>query len=177
MNAILKELAGGDRRSIGKANEVVAEVLATPELFGDAFSGIFEADPVVRMRAADVVEKVSAQRPELLRKYKRPLLVRAALIEQNEVRWHVAQMIPRLELNKRDMAAVRAILDTYLKTTSSNIVRVMSLQALADLALAGKLDREDVARDIERYAALVGTPSVKTRARRLLNLLYRRANR
>ena len=74
------------------------------------------------------------------------------------------------------MAAVRAILETYLKTTSSNIVRVMSLQALANLALAGKLDREDAARGIERYADLVGTPSVKTRARRLLNLLYRDAN-
>ncbi len=53
MHPILSKLEGGDRRSIGKANEVVAEVLADPTLFEVVFSGLFSDDPLVRMRVAD----------------------------------------------------------------------------------------------------------------------------
>ena len=51
------------------------------------------------MRAADAVEKITARRPELLRPHKRRLLTELALIPQQEVRWHVAQMLPRLSLS------------------------------------------------------------------------------
>jgi len=34
MNDVLKKLEGGDRRSIGRANKVVADVLNDPSLFG-----------------------------------------------------------------------------------------------------------------------------------------------
>jgi len=33
-SSILRNLEGGDRRSIGRSSEVVAEVLANPNLFG-----------------------------------------------------------------------------------------------------------------------------------------------
>ncbi|NTW65016.1 MAG: hypothetical protein HGB21_01695, partial [Nitrospirae bacterium] len=66
MHAILQKLTGGDRRSIGKANEVVAEVLARPALFREVLSGMLTGDPLVRMRAADAVEKITASHPEYL---------------------------------------------------------------------------------------------------------------
>jgi hypothetical protein len=50
MQSILEKLKGGDRRSLGKAHEVAAEV-----------QGILYPDPVVRMRAADAVEKITVQ--------------------------------------------------------------------------------------------------------------------
>ena len=40
MTDILQKLAGGDFRSIGRSNEVVAEVLADPSLFGALFEGM-----------------------------------------------------------------------------------------------------------------------------------------
>ena len=66
MNTILQQLAGGDRRSIGAVPQVVDAVLSDDRLFPTVFDGMRHADPVVRMRCADAVEKISARRPELL---------------------------------------------------------------------------------------------------------------
>lgn len=40
-----------------------------PKLFGEVFDGLNDNDPVVRMRAADVIEKVTQSDPELLDGY------------------------------------------------------------------------------------------------------------
>lgn len=69
MKPILDELIGGDRRSIGRANEVADQVKQHPELFREVFNGLRHSDPVVRMRAADVIEKVTQSDPELLDGY------------------------------------------------------------------------------------------------------------
>ena len=60
MRPILKKLAGGDRRSIGRSNEIVAEVLRHPSRLSHLFEGLANDDPLVRMRAADAIEKISA---------------------------------------------------------------------------------------------------------------------
>ena len=66
------------------------------------FPGLSAADPLLRVRVAEAVEKISARRPDLLRPYKKKLLRDIAAIEQKEVRWHVAQMLPRLELDEAE---------------------------------------------------------------------------
>jgi hypothetical protein len=40
MNDVLKKLEGGDRRSIGRVSDVVAEVFNDPSLFEVVFNGI-----------------------------------------------------------------------------------------------------------------------------------------
>ena len=65
MHPILRKLEQGDRRSIGRSNEVVLDVLAEPRLFRAVFSGLYADDPLVRMRSADAAEKITARRPEL----------------------------------------------------------------------------------------------------------------
>ncbi len=84
MHPILKKLSGGDRRSIGRSNEVVAEVLTRPALLRHVFEGLAGDDPVLRMRAADALEKITAQRPELLQPFKTRLLAVAdeSMIEE-----------------------------------------------------------------------------------------------
>lgn len=59
---LLEKLLGGDRRSIGEANEVVGDVLRDPSLFGVVFESLLNDDPLIRMRAADAVEKITATR-------------------------------------------------------------------------------------------------------------------
>ena len=103
MDGILDRLEGGDRRSIGRADEVVEEVLSNPSLFGVVFSGMLSDDALIRMRSADVVEKVTAKHPEYLEPFKAELIGRVAEIEQQEVRWHVAQMVPRLGLTGEEL--------------------------------------------------------------------------
>ena len=53
MHPILKKLVGTDRRSAGRSNEVVMEVLDNPTLFEPVFDGLLSDDPVVRMGCAD----------------------------------------------------------------------------------------------------------------------------
>src|ERR1700693_4403633 len=96
---ILRELADGDRRSIGKADLVAERILKTPALFDDVVRGFTHVDPVIRMRCADVAEKVSAVHPEWLDRHKRALLSFASTVQEKEVRWHMAQMLPRLGLS------------------------------------------------------------------------------
>lgn len=103
--AILRMLKGGDRRSIGKSNEVVAMVLKEPELFDALFSGLLADDPVIRMRSADAAEKSTAVHPECLEPYKTTLLEVLAEVEQAEVCWHVAPMLARLPLSDLGVGA------------------------------------------------------------------------
>jgi hypothetical protein len=71
---ILTKLKGGDRRSLGNSEELVSVILDSPALLEDLFVALSESDPVVRARAADVMEKVTRVSPHLLQKWKRALL-------------------------------------------------------------------------------------------------------
>jgi hypothetical protein len=118
------------------------------------------------MRSADAVEKITAEHPEYLRPFKEKLIHQVARSEQQEVRWHVAQMVPRLDLSVEERELVVAILLDYLNDRSK-IVKTFSMQALADLA-------EEDARLRDRLIPLfeelteTGSPAVKSRGRKLL---------
>jgi hypothetical protein len=163
---LLKRLSGGDRRSIGKSEEVVADVLADARLFKPLFDCMLANDPIVRMRAADAVEKITAMRPEFLRPHKSRLIQRVAGIDQREVRWHVAQLVSRLELNKSELRRVVSIMEGYLGDSSS-IVRTFAMQALADLALQNSDLRPRIVKELQRLTE-EGTPAMQARGRKLL---------
>jgi hypothetical protein len=57
MTDLLKKLAGGGLRSIGRSNEVVAQVIESPALISELFEGLFHEDARVRARASDALEK------------------------------------------------------------------------------------------------------------------------
>jgi len=169
MHPILKKLLGGGRGSIGRSNEIVAEVLARPANFRHVFAGLTGDDAVIRMRAADAVEKITAQRPELLKPHKRKLLEIAGGTDQQEVRWHAALMIPRLELNARERLVAVDILFDYLRDRSS-IVKTFAMQGLADLAVKDPLLRRKLLPLLEELTE-IGTPAMRARGRKLLQHL------
>lgn len=166
MHPILRKLEGGDRRSIGKSNEVVSEILADPGLFDVVFGGMLADDPILRMRAADAVEKVTAIHPGYLRSHKDKLIRQVANIDQKEVRWHVALMLPRLELSNQEMQLVLDILFGYLNDSSS-IVKTFAMQALADIARRSAKLRPSILVHL-RELTVIGTPAMKARGRKLL---------
>jgi hypothetical protein len=166
MHPLLKKLSGGDRRSIGRSNEVVAQVLAHPACFRHVFEGLAADDLVVRMRAADAIEKITAQRPELLRPYKRKLLAIACSSEQQEIRWHAALLIPRLKLTAKERAVALDILFDYLRDKSS-IVKTFAMQAVWDLASTDARLKAQIIPLIEELTE-VGTPAMRARGRNLL---------
>jgi hypothetical protein len=75
---VLNKLAGGDRRSIGKSNEVVTDVMRNPSLFEPVFNGMLSDDPLIRMRSADALEKITVKHPEYLQPYKEKLIKQVA---------------------------------------------------------------------------------------------------
>jgi HEAT repeat protein len=171
MHPILQRLCGDDRRSIGLANEVAAAVLADPAKFRIVFEGLSNDDPLIRMRAADVLEKVTKSRPEFLKPYKRKLLAIASETEQIEVRWHAALMIPRLALSAAQRAAALDILFDYLQDHSS-IVRTCAMDALAQLASGNSHLRVRVLSLLHELVE-IGTPAMRARGRKLLQGLNR----
>lgn len=166
---VLQKLAGGDRRSIGRVDEVVADVLNDPALFEAVFACLLHADPLIRMRAADAAEKITAQCPQYLEPFKKRLIQQVAKIDQQEVRWHVAQMLPRLQLSKRERTTVVRILLGYLDDKST-IVKTFSMQALADLAQQDPALRPRVVPVLEELTQ-TGSPAMKSRGRILLRKL------
>ncbi|HEV3253335.1 MAG TPA: hypothetical protein VG033_02940 [Candidatus Acidoferrales bacterium] len=172
MNRLLQKLGGGDRRSIGASNEVVAEVLARPALFRLVFEGLEMGDALVQMRSADAVEKITRGRPELLQRYKKRILGTIAENNQPEVRWHVASMIPRLKLTARERGVAVDILFDYLHERSS-IVKTCAMQGLAELAMKHAPLKVQVLPLLEELTE-TGTPAMRARGRKLLKQLRRR---
>ncbi|WP_196260934.1 hypothetical protein [Pelagibacterium limicola] len=169
MSAFLNQLAGGDRRSIGNAGLVTQQVLSNPAKLAEIVNGLSAADPLIRMRCADVAEKVSAIHPEWLWPHKKTLLELAASATQQEVRWHLAQMLPRLPLGPAERrAAVRTMFD-YLNDTSK-IVKVFAMQALAELVQDDPAHRGRL-KEVLADTLQTGSPAMKARARKLLGRL------
>lgn len=75
---LIASLAGGDRRSIGAVHSVVAQTLRDPSLVQDLVAALRSPDPVVPMRAADALEKISRHHSDWLIKYRARLLQAAA---------------------------------------------------------------------------------------------------
>jgi hypothetical protein len=164
--ALLSALQGHDRRSIGRSNEVAQLVLRQPRLFAALIQGLWFPDPLVRMRAADAAEKVSVHKPDWLAPFKAELLGLMAETSEQELRWHLALMAPRLPLTALERRRVVALLNSYLDDRSS-IVKTFAMQALADLASADASLRPSVT-ELLRQLTRSGTPAMKARGRKLL---------
>jgi hypothetical protein len=127
-------------------------------------------DPLVRMRAADALEKVCRRRPELVAPLTERLLAEAAAVDQPSVRWHVAQMLGELPLTavQRDRAV--ALLLANLNPPVDWIVTACSLEALARLAQADPALEPVALTQLRRHAA-GPRRAVAARARRMLREL------
>jgi hypothetical protein len=124
------------------------------------------------MRCADVLEKVTALHPEYLDPYKERLIREISMIDQQEVRWHVAQMFSRLDLNQDERQAIVEVLSIYLKD-EGKIVKTFSMQALADIAEQDTKLRPSIIGQLEVLTEK-GSPAMKSRGRKLLSRLRNR---
>lgn len=166
MNCLVHKLRGGDRRSIGNSNAVVGKVLRNPARFAEIIDGLTHDDPLVRMRCADVAEKVSLRHPDWLQPHSGRLLTLAARSQEQEVRWHLAQMLPRLDLTRTRRRQAETILLGYLDD-ESRIVKTFAMQALADFAIKDLAFRRRLLPLLGRLGKS-GSPAMRARARKLL---------
>lgn len=161
----VQRLGGGRRQSIGAADAVARDVSAQPERAAGLWAAVANADPLVRMRAVDALEKVSVTHPEVLVGHEHEVLAVLPRSELPEVRWHVGLLIPRLRLTTEQVAEAVDVLERLLDDPS-RIAQVNALDGIVMLADQQPGLAERAAAAMTR-AARSPYPSVRARARRL----------
>ena len=166
---IIKQLSGGDHRSIGKVDSVVCHILKNTTLFHELFNGLYHENSLIRMRTADAIEKISRTNTEVLQPYNTKIINVISKSSQKEIRWHLALIFPRLKLTKKQTQQVIKILLIYFKNDNSIIVKTFSLQALFDLSMN---ENDDTLKEtvllLIKQACKTEKPALKSRAKKLL---------
>jgi hypothetical protein len=159
-------LQGGDRRSIGRSDEAVAGVRRAPERFDELWACLAHDDSVVRMRAADALEKITRLAPSLLACHKQALLDDTFDDGTPDVRWPLIAMWRRLPLDAAEAASVFKRLDHLLREDESRIVKTAALQTAFELQGQFPGMRKTFAAMLA-FALQSPWPSVRARARKL----------
>ncbi|WP_214763432.1 hypothetical protein [Exiguobacterium sp. s141] len=167
---IREVLSGGDLRSVGHVDAVVAYVGNDPDRFSELMTGLTDDRPVVRMRSADAMEKVTRRHPKLLRAHRASLFEQLQIVTQQEVRWHLAQLMPRMTLTEEEASGIVHVLTDWIDTGTSAIVIVNALQAIFDLSAVHSRFRDDLKTLLESQCE-TGSPAVKSRSKKLLQKL------
>ena len=165
MMDVIKILTEGDLRTVGRVSDVLKAVAEQPDLFDDLVWAMAHSDPGIRMRASDAVEKITRTQPEYLQSQKDFLLRLVAESNQQEVRWHLAQIVPRLDLSPEERSGAAEELFGFLEDPSK-IVQTNALQALVDLAWEDDELFPRVKAAVEVMAE-EGSPAVSNRAGKL----------
>lgn len=127
-------LLGKDRRSISGSDEVVRAV-GDQSTFDELFGLLLHHERLLVMRAADAVEKITMDNRAFLIPHKGQLLALLKSALHNELKWHLALLVPRLQLDENELNEVWRILSYWaLNPNESKIVRVNSLQGLFELS-------------------------------------------
>jgi hypothetical protein len=161
---------GKGRISAGRAEEVAALVLAQPRRASRMMECLWDDDPAVANRAAHALERVTRDggpvAASILAGWKAALLGLLAEATENKLRWHLALVVPRMELTHDECRRAAQALQSWLEDESS-IVKTMAMQGLYDLT------RQDASLlplvvDLLRIFSRTGTPAVQARSRLLL---------
>jgi hypothetical protein len=91
---------------------------------------------------------------------------------EQEVRWHAAQLFSRLKLTPKERRAVVEILQNYLHDKSP-IVKTFSMQALADIAEQNAELRAPIIEQLQELTR-TGSPAMQARGKKLLTKLITR---
>jgi hypothetical protein len=163
---LIDALSGGDRRSVGRSRTVASWLKRDIALVPEAILLMSHDDPVVAMRAADALEKATRQHPGILWPHRAALLKLMRRSKQPEIVWHLAQLLPRLELTDQQAESVVIWLERVFTDADSRIARAESLEGLMLLVLKHPALLPVAARTL-RAATRSLIPAVAARARQL----------
>jgi hypothetical protein len=162
-------LAPGARLDVGRVWEVVELIEGRAGKLGQLIECLWDDDAGVASRAADVLERVTRERPHQAQKWKEALLGLMAETSEKKVRWNLALVVPRLRLSVAECRRVAEMLQSYLDDPSS-IVKTAALHGMADLTRQDTESLDEVL-DRLRTAGRSGTPAMRARSRILLKAL------
>jgi len=169
--AFADQLQGGDRRSLGCANQVAGTILANPSRLQELLSCCLAPSPIIRSRASHALMTIARQKPELLQPHTGFFLNEVMPLSQWEVRSHFCQTITRLALAPREIDRLLSGLQDYFSDKSS-IVRTCAMQAMVDLCQQTESLAPQI-RPIIAEKTASGTAAMRARGRQLLKVLDR----
>lgn len=162
----MRLLLGNDLRTI-KQNRIVIRSVQDQKSFDELFKLIFHHERALALRAVDAVEKLTVKRREYLQPHKSQLLLALKSADHKELKWHIAQLVPRLDLDRKEFEDVWHALTHWTRNKKeSKIVRVNSLQGLFELLRRNpefKNDFDKTLASIEHEMI----PSIQARIRRI----------
>lgn len=147
-----KLLTGGHPNSLGRAEEVVAIVLADRARLEELFASLADPDELVRMRVGDALEKVCREQPQWFVPHIDRLIDEVGGIEQPSVQWHVAQMLRHLRGDLSVDQARRAtdLLQRNLTRSTDWIVLNVTMDVLAEWSKDSSALADWLARELDR---------------------------
>ena len=157
----------------GRVPEIAELVAAQPRRAARLIELLWDDDPGVASRAADVLERISRHPSpaltRILNNHKDALLGLLPDARFTKLRWNLTFLIPRLALSLPEARRTAAALYALLEDRSS-IVKTAALHGLADLT---RHDPESLPAvlDLLRIHGRSGTPAMRARSRHLIQRL------
>ena len=168
--SVREQLAGGTRTSVGEAEQVVKKALSSSALRDEIYDLFLDDDPVVAMRASYVAMKLAQSDPATAQEFKKMLLKNLSLYRQQEVRWHVPQILVHMKLTAAERRKAYEVVMEWSETDASKIVAYYGLQAAADFAEVDDALLEDFIPRLRKLNAR-GAKSVSNRCKKIAKQL------
>jgi len=169
-NRIRAILADGRcKQGPGRAFDAAVMAIEEPRLGRQLIECLWDEDDAVAGRAADALETVVGEHPQVTQPWKDELL--GLLVESRAIklRWHLGLIVTQLKLTRAECRRVADVLTGWLDDKSS-IVKTCAMQGLAELTLQDASMRDDVL-DLLRELTRSGTPAMRARGRHLLKAM------
>lgn len=171
MGGIRDTLSGGTRTSVGQADQVIAKMIKAPAGLSEVYKLFLDQDPVIAMRASYVAMRVAEQKPESVKPFTKDLLKNLELYTQQEVRWHIPQLLVHLDLTKAQKRRAYEVIMNWAETDKSKIVGYYGFQAAADFAETDSELLQDFIPRI-RKANKTGAKSIQNRCKKIAKQLH-----
>ena len=170
MGEFKETLSGGNRTSVGEADSVIQLLLKDPSKLNEIYALFLDDDPVVAMRASYVAMRVAEQSPDSVKPFTKDLLKNLDLYVQQEVRWHIPQLLVHLDLSKAQRIRAYEVVMNWAETDKSKIVGYYGFQAAADLAENDEQLLQDFIPRIQA-ANKTGAKSIQNRCKKIAKQL------
>ena len=170
MNSVREKLTGGTRTSVGSADEVIQKLLKNSAGLPAIYDLFLDEDPVVAMRASYVAMKVAEQKPDSVEPFAKDLLRNLNLYTQQEVRWHIPQLLAHLNLSLTQRRKAYEVLMQWSETDKSKIVGYYSLQTAANFAETDDKILQDFIPRLKK-ANKLGAKSIQNRCKKIAKQL------
>lgn len=140
-------MAGGHANSLGRVNEVIELVSDDKSRMEELYGCLFHDDAWVRMRAADVLEKVCREHADWLLPYIDRFQRELATSTQPSIQWHLAQIYEQVALTDAQRHAAQDWLCSLLSTKDVDwIVAANAMDTLAKFVRDGSFPRDEFVR-------------------------------